>query len=81
MAAEQLERDPLIMSAGSPPGVLAPEWSEVGYGGASWGRSSLGGASGGEAAGMFLGTHTPRLDDKGRLACPPDSGPTSRRAW
>src|SRR6185437_9645451 len=49
---------------------LAPsgvKWGMVGHRG---GDHRSVGHSGGEAAGMFLGTHTPRLDDKGRLALP-----------
>ena len=52
------------------------EWSEVGYSGARWRtrgpparlRDHLDGSSGGGA--VFLGTHSPRLDDKGRLFLP-----------
>ena len=43
-------------------------WSNVGYSGAEW---RIGGRSGREeVAAVFLGTHTPRLDEKGRLFLP-----------
>ena len=42
-------------------------WSNVGYSGARW---RIGGRSGREVAAVFLGTHTPRLDEKGRLFLP-----------
>jgi MraZ protein len=44
-------------------------WVVVGYGGAKWGPLGRSGGQG-EVAALFLGTHTPRLDAKGRLALP-----------
>ena len=45
----------------------------MGYSGAPWGENGVCGALGGaagEVRRVFLGTHTPRLDDKGRLILP-----------
>ena len=45
----------------------------MGYSGAPWGENGVNGAPGGaagEVRRVFLGTHTPRLDDKGRLILP-----------
>lgn len=52
------------------------KWSEVGYSGARWrtgdAESPLSATSTGraEVGALFLGTHSPRLDEKGRLFLP-----------
>lgn len=45
-------------------------WREVGYGGVQWSEVEGLGECGKGVPSMFLGTHMPKLDDKGRLILP-----------
>src|SRR5262245_45998127 len=57
------------MSGSDTPDVVdrGGEWGRVGHRGGGYGADRTGAGGGGP---VFLGTHTPRLDEKGRLFLP-----------